>query len=242
MRWESAFTMDSSSIKFGPGATRGVGHDMSRLGSRRVLVVTDPFLSDSEPVARVLESLRGQGIDAVLFDQARVEPTDTSMDAAIEFATKGQFDGYVGVGGGSSLDTAKVANLYATFPAEFLAYVNPPIGQGTPVPGKLKPMIAIPTTAGTGRETTGVAIFDYSPLHAKTGIAHRALRPLLGIVDPSTSAHLRPTDTGLTEWHHIAAVDRWLGEPVEHVRELRSQLLMKLALLDRRGLSAAAMP
>ncbi|HMP41094.1 MAG TPA: hydroxyacid-oxoacid transhydrogenase [Roseiflexaceae bacterium] len=114
-------------------------------------------------------------------------PTDVSFEAAIRFAVEGRFDGYVVVGGGSSIDTAKAANLYATYPADLLAYVNPPIGEGRPVPGPLKPLIAIPTTAGTGSETTGVAIFDYTALHAKTGIAHRALRPVLGIIDPENT-------------------------------------------------------
>ncbi|KKM82577.1 hypothetical protein LCGC14_1318130, partial [marine sediment metagenome] len=90
-------------------------------------------------------------------------------------------------GGGSSMDTAKVANLYSTHPAEFLTYVNHPIGKGSLIPGPLKPMIAIPTTAGTGSETTGVAIFDLEAMHAKTGIAHRALRPIVGIIDPNNT-------------------------------------------------------
>jgi hydroxyacid-oxoacid transhydrogenase len=90
------------------------------------------------------------------------------------------------------MDTAKVANLYATHPAAFFAYVNPPVGEGRPVPGSLKPMIAIPTTAGTGSETTGTAIFDYQARHVKTGIAHRALRPVMGIVDPNNTRTLPP--------------------------------------------------
>lgn len=184
---ETAFTMDTSSIKYGPGVTREVGADMAALGAKRVLVVTDPQLSQSEPVAITLAALRAEGIDAVLFDRTRVEPTDLSFKTAIQFAVDGQFDGYVAVGGGSSIDTAKAANLYATYPADFLDYVNPPVGKGIPVPGRLKPLIAIPTTAGTGSETTGVAIFDYVAMHAKTGIAHRALRPVLGIVDPNNT-------------------------------------------------------
>lgn len=190
MTLETAFTMDTSSIKFGAGVTREVGHDMQQLGVTRVMVVTDPNLTHSEPVAVTIEALRAVGIDAVLFDQARVEPTDTSFKEAIRFAADGQFEGYVAVGGGSSMDTAKAANLYATYPADFLAYVNPPIGEGRPVPGKLKPLIAIPTTAGTGSETTGVAIFDFLDMHAKTGIAHRALRPVMGIIDPDNTRTL----------------------------------------------------
>jgi hydroxyacid-oxoacid transhydrogenase len=190
MSLESIFTMDTSSIKFGPGSTREVGADMAAQGARRVMVVTDPHLAQSETVAVTLASLRDAGIDAVLYDRVRVEPTDASFQDAIRFATDGNFDGYVGVGGGSSMDTAKAANLYATYPADFLAYVNPPIGEGRPVPGRLKPLIAIPTTAGTGSETTGVAIFDYVQMHAKTGIAHRALRPVLGIIDPDNTRTL----------------------------------------------------
>ena len=192
MPFETAFLMDTSSIKFGPGATREIGTDMARLGARRVLVVTDPRLAAGEPVAAVREALRREGIEATLFDGVRVEPTDASFKEAIRVATEGRFDGYVAVGGGSVMDTAKAANLYATYPADFLAYVNPPIGEGRPVPGPLKPLIAVPTTAGTGSETTGVAIFDFLEMHAKTGIAHRALRPAMGIVDPDNTRTLPP--------------------------------------------------
>jgi len=190
MAFETAFTMDTSSIKYGPGVTREVGHDMKELGTRRVMVVTDPNLAKSQSMSVTLEALGHAGIDTVLFDRVSVEPTDVSFMEAIRFAKDGKFDGYVAVGGGSSMDTAKAANLYATYPADLLTYVNAPIGQGRPVPGRLKPMIAIPTTAGTGSETTGVAIFDLLEMHAKTGIAHRALRPVMGIVDPENTRTL----------------------------------------------------
>ncbi|MFH1834114.1 MAG: hydroxyacid-oxoacid transhydrogenase, partial [bacterium] len=187
---ETVFTMDASSIKFGAGATREVGFEMKELGARRVMLLTDPNLSQSEAVAIALEALRAEGIETVVFDKVRIEPNDVSFKEAIAFATEGRFDGYVAIGGGSTMDTAKAANLYATYPADLLEYVNAPIGKGTPVPGPLMPMVAIPTTAGTGSETTGVAIFDFSELHAKTGIAHRALRPRLGIVDPNNTRSL----------------------------------------------------
>ena len=184
MNLETVFSMESASIRYGPGVTREVGHEMRKLGSRRAMVVTDRNLAGSTPVSKAMESLKGNGIETVLFDQVTVEPTDSSFKEAIEFATDGRFDSYVAVGGGSSIDTAKAADLYSTHPADFLTYVNAPIGEGRPVPGPLKPLIAIPTTSGTGSETTGVAIFDFLEMGAKTGISHRALRPIMGLVDP----------------------------------------------------------
>ncbi|MGH2544814.1 MAG: hydroxyacid-oxoacid transhydrogenase, partial [Ardenticatenaceae bacterium] len=166
------------------------GYEMKRLGARRVMVVTDPRLAKLEPVSAAMESLKAEGLDAVLFDHVHVEPTDISFKEAIRFAAEGGFDGYVAVGGGSSMDTAKAANLYATYPADFLSYVNAPVGEGRLVPGPLKPLIAIPTTSGTGSETTGVAIFDFLEMRAKTGISHRFLRPVMGLVDPDNTRTL----------------------------------------------------
>ena len=183
-QFETGFTMDTSSIKFGPGITRELGFEMDRLGCHRVMLVTDERVAKLPPVAVAAESLRAAEIDFAIYDRSRVEPTDSSFRDAIEFAVDGNFDGFVAVGGGSSIDTAKAANLYATYPADLLEYVNAPIGKGTPLPGALKPLIAVPTTAGTGSETTGVAIFDLIEMRAKTGIAHRALRPVMGLVDP----------------------------------------------------------
>ena len=190
MKYETVLTMSSATIKYGFGATREVGFDLKELGTTRVMVVTDSRLAELPPVATVLESLKREGIEAVLFPETRVEPTDGSLKEAVRFAQEGRFDGFVGVGGGSSVDTAKAANLYSTYPADFLTYVNAPIGEGKAVPGPLKPMVGIPTTAGTGSETTGVIIFDLVEMHAKTGIAHRQIRPNLGIVDPENTRTL----------------------------------------------------
>ena len=187
---ETAFSIDTSSIKYGPGVTGEVGYEMQRLGARRVMVLTDPRMAREEPVSVALEALLAEGVEAVLFDQVTVEPTDISFQNAAGFAAQGDFDGYVAVGGGSTIDTAKSANLYATYPADFLAYVNAPIGAGRLVPGPLRPLVAIPTTSGTGSETTGVAVFDMASMRTKTGIAHRALRPTMGLVDPDNTRTL----------------------------------------------------
>ena len=187
---ETAFTIDTSSIKFGPGITGEAGYELDRLGASRVMVVTDPQMAGSAAVNTATNSLKQANVDFAVFDRVSVEPTDVSFKEAIEFAVNGRFDGFLPVGGGSSIDTAKAANLYSTYPADFLEYVNAPIGEGTPVPGDLKPLVAVPTTAGTGSETTGVAIFDFEELGAKTGIAHRSLRPDVGLVDPENTRSL----------------------------------------------------
>src|SRR5262245_56006142 len=193
MDYDYAFEMAASSVRFGAGVTREVGSDLSDLGVRKVLVLSDPIVARMTPVRTVLESLDSSGIKYALFDRVRVEPTDESFLEAIAFASQTAYDGFVAVGGGSTIDTAKAVNLYTTYPpANFLDYVNPPIGKGLPVPGALKPLIAVPTTAGTGSETTGVSIFDLTRLHAKTGIANRRLKPTLGVLDPENTKTLPP--------------------------------------------------
>ena len=192
MPGESVFSTDASAVVFGPGATREVGPRARALGCRHVLVVTDSRLAGLPAVERTLASLRSAGVAVSIFDQVRVEPTDASLGEAIAAATAADVDGFVSVGGGSVIDTAKVANLFSTWPDEFLAYVYPPLGEGKMVPGPLKPHIAIPTTAGTGSETTGNAVFDLASAHVKTAIAHRALRPTVGIVDPDNTRTMPP--------------------------------------------------
>ncbi len=188
MSTEFAFEMATSNLRFGVGVTREVGMDLVDLGVRRALVVTDATLAGLAPVQTALAAIEAAGVEAVLFDRVRVEPTDESFRDAIQYANAHEPDGIVAVGGGSVIDTAKAVNLYTTYPpANFLDYVNAPIGKALPVPGPLKPLIAIPTTAGTGSETTGVSIFDFTELHAKTGIASRRLKPTLGLLDPENT-------------------------------------------------------
>lgn len=187
MTHDTAFQIAVANLRFGTGVTREVGMDLQEIGARRVMLVIDPALVDLGPGQTVLESLRANRIDFAQYDQVAVEPTDRAFQAASRFAAEGAFDAFVAVGGGSTIDTAKAANLYATCPADFLEYVNAPIGRGVPVPRPLKPLVAIPTTAGTGSETTGVAICDLLERKVKTGIAHRHLKPWLGIVDPENT-------------------------------------------------------
>ncbi len=215
MAGESAFELAVSAVRFGAGVTREVGMDLADLGAHSVLVLTDPALVRLRPVQTVLASLEDNGLAFALYDRVRVEPSDESFLDAIAYAGQGAYDAIVAVGGGSTIDTAKAVNLYTTFPpADFLDYVNPPIGKGLPVPGPLKPLIAIPTTAGTGSETTGVSIFDVTRMHAKTGIASRRLKPTLGLLDPENTRTMPPqvaASTGLDILSH--AVESYTALP-----------------------------
>ena len=212
---DTAFEMAVSSVRFGVGVTREVGMDLRELRASLVLVVTDPVVSRLPPVQTVLESLEQSGVSCVLYDRVRVEPTEESFLDAIAFARAHPYDALVAVGGGSTIDTAKAVNLYTTYPpADFLDYVNTPIGRGLPVPGALKPLMAIPTTAGTGSETTGVSIFDLQRMHAKTGIASRWLKPTLGYLDPENTRTMPPqvaASSGLDILSH--AVESYTAMP-----------------------------
>ena len=202
---DTAFEMATSNIRYGRGVTAEVGMDLVDMGVGNAMVVTDEVLASLPPVTNLLAALEDSGVRFQLFDRVHVEPTDRSFREAIDFAAAGGFDGFVAVGGGSTIDTAKAANLYDSHPADFLDYVNAPIGKGLPAPGPLKPLIAIPTTAGTGSETTGVAIFDFTEMKAKTGIAHRRLKPALAVVDPENTRTLPPAvaaSTGLDVLSH----------------------------------------
>lgn len=180
-----AFEMACSNIRFGPGVSKEVGMDFKNLGTSNLCIVTDKNVSELPPVKGIIDCLEERKIAYTVFDKVRVEPTDVSFQEVIDFAKKHKFDSFLAIGGGSVIDTCKAANLYMCNPeAELLDYVNSPLGKAKPILDPLKPLIAIPTTAGTGSETTGVAVFDYLPTKAKTGIASRTLRPLLGVVDP----------------------------------------------------------
>src|SRR5215475_6317504 len=195
---DTVFTMQSTPYKFGPGVTGEVGHDLASLGLKRVLVVTDPGVAAAKLPERVLGLIREKGIRAELFQDVSIEPTDSSVKAAIEVAKSFGGDGYVAIGGGSVMDTTKIMNLYVTYPAPFLTYVNAPIGEGRPVPGPLRPLVCLPTTAGTSSENTAVAIIDMTELHVKTGVSNHFLRATLGILDPLNSISVPPMVSACT--------------------------------------------
>jgi len=187
---DRGFTLGMPTFTFGSGVLAEVGDNARERALRRVALFTDSDLAKSEHVAKVKASLAAANVDAVVYDEVMIEPTDASLQRAAQFAREADVDGYVSVGGGSVMDTCKAANLYASYPAEFMTYVNAPIGAGQRVPGPVKPHIACPTTSGTGSEATGIAIFALTSLNAKTGIISRRLIPTIALIDPDVTASL----------------------------------------------------
>jgi hydroxyacid-oxoacid transhydrogenase len=213
---ETVFTLEATPIKFGAGAAADAGWELQRLGVRRALLVTDPGVVAAGHPDRVRATIEAAGIDVVVYDRARVEPTIDSLQDAADFALDAGVDGFVSVGGGSSIDTAKVADLITSHPAPVMEYVNPPIGEGRKPPQPLRPHLAIPTTAGTGSEATTVAVLDIPELKVKSGISHRYLRPSQGIVDPELIRTLPAevvSSTGLDVICHAA--ESYIAKPFD---------------------------
>jgi hydroxyacid-oxoacid transhydrogenase len=192
---ESVFTLEAAKLKFGSGAVEELGWDLGRLGLTRVFVVADPRLRSLGVLDKVADILGKAGIAARFFEDIGVEPTLASLGRAAEAAKEHDIDGFVAVGGGSTIDTAKVTNLIHCHGGAIMDYVNPPIGAGRKPPTPLKPLVAIPTTSGSGSEATTVAVLDLPEHKVKTGISHRFLRPALAVVDPEL---VRTTPAGVT--------------------------------------------
>jgi hydroxyacid-oxoacid transhydrogenase len=204
---ETIIPLMMARLKFGLGATEELGYELKTMGAQKVLLVADGHLWAHGLVDKVKTIIEDESIALTIYDQVHIEPTDVSFRHAIDFAQDVDLDAFVALGGGSTIDTAKAMNLFTTYPADLYDYINPPIGKGKPVPGALKPMVALPTTAGTGAETTAVLVLDLLDLHLKTGISSNHCRPTMAIVDPLNSLTTSPQVTascGLDVFTHAA--------------------------------------
>ena len=214
---ETIFTWGAPPLKFGAGAADEIGFEMSGHGVRRVLIVTDPGVSALGAPQRIADNLRRYEIESEIFDGVHVEPTDDSMNKATEYArAQGPWDGFVAIGGGSAIDTAKAINLLTSHPGELMDYINKPIGLAKPPPGALKPLVAVPTTTGTGAESTTICVMDVLSLKVKTGISHARLRPTLAVVDPLLT-RTQPAEVTAASGMDILchALESWTARPFD---------------------------
>ena len=186
---ETIFTMEATPIKFGAGAVADAGWELKRLGVERAMLFTDPGVAATGHPDRVREAIEAEGIEVVVYDQCRVEPTIDSFQRACDAALEAEVDGFVSVGGGTGIDTAKVADLITTHPAAVMEYVNPPVGGGKKPPSPCA-RTSRSRRPRNGLEATTVAVLDLPDLKVKSGISHRYLRPTQGIVDPELTRTL----------------------------------------------------
>jgi alcohol dehydrogenase class IV len=214
---ESIFAVDTTAISCGHGVLKELGHEIKRLNLSHVAVFTDAQVSKLWFFEEAIASCKNEGIDVTIFEESRVEPSDRSLMNAIKFAQEGHFEGFVSIGGGSVIDTCKVANLYSSYPADFEDYVNAPLGKGIPVPGQLKPHIACPTTAGTGSECTGIAVFDLISQNVKTGIAPKYLKPSKALIEPEVTQTLPATVVACSGFDVLShALESYTASPFTH--------------------------
>ncbi len=195
---ETIIAYSTVPLKFGFGAADEIGYEAKRLGAKKALICTDKNIRAAGHPDRIKETIRKEGIGVEIYDDIHIEPTDKSFDKGADDLKGNDFDLYVAVGGGSTIDTTKAINLLITYPAPVLEYINKPIGQARPVPGPLKPALVLPTTAGTGSETTPAAVLDILKLKVKSGISHPYLKPTMALIDPLLTVSMPPEITAST--------------------------------------------
>lgn len=189
----SSFTSNTvQSIIFGEGAIAGIGEIAARRGWKRVLLVTDRGLVRLGMIAQPVAALENAGVAVEVYSDVEADPPEHIVTAAAEAATKHAADAVIGLGGGSSLDVAKLAALLArggeTLPAIY--------GVGN-AKGPRLPLVLIPTTAGTGSEVTPIAIVT-TGASEKMGVVSPVLLPDIALLDPQLTWGLPPAVTAAT--------------------------------------------
>jgi len=220
---DSVFTINLPFIKFGFGVAKEVGYEAKRLGLKKVLLVVGKRLLQTKLYEEIKYSIENENIKVYVTDKVHIEPEDQAILECYREIKSLDIDGFVAFGGGSTIDTAKTLNLLYTYPADLMDYINKPIGKGIIPPGPLKPLIAIPTTAGTGSETTSVAVIDILKLKVKTGISNPYMRPTVALIDPLTTITMPPMVTassGLDVLNH--AIESYTAKPYTSRPSLKS--------------------
>ena len=217
---ESIITFTTVPIKFGFSAAEEAGFETRRLGAKKILIVTDKNLMETGHPARIKSDIEKENIGVDIYDGIHIEPTDKSIEKMVGDLKGNDFDLYLALGGGSVMDTTKITNLLLTYPAHIMEYVNKPLGQARPVPGPIKPTLAMPTTAGTGSETTSVAVLDILDMKIKSGISHPYLRPELALIDPLLSVSMSPEVTASTGMDALThALESYTTRPFDKRRK-----------------------
>ena len=211
-------------VIFGRGAVDRLGEVARELGGRRALVVTDKGLKQAGHEERAVGSLRAAGIDVALFDDVTPNPTTDDVDRALEVASRERIDLLVGLGGGSSLDCAKGVNFLFTNGGRMEDY------RGL---GKAKlpflPLIAVPTTAGTGSEAQSYALIADAETHMKMACGDKKAACRAAILDPDLTVSMPPLVTAATGIDALShALETYVAKPRNAISNLFSRNAWRL--------------
>jgi hydroxyacid-oxoacid transhydrogenase len=213
---ETVLTWGAGPVKLGTHATREIGTDAAALGIRHALIVTDRGVARTDLPGSIVEWLAEEGIAATVYDGTRIEPTDRSVAEGARAVAGVPFDGILAVGGGSSIDTAKGISLLTASPAELSRYLAPPHGAGAAAPDSLPPLIAVPTTAGSGSEVSLTCLVELVGRGAKGAVSHPNLRPNLAVVDPLNTLTMPAAVTAASGYDVLAqALESWTALPMK---------------------------
>ena len=192
---------------FGAGAVKKVGELAKAEGAKNALIITDSFIAQSDIRKKIEDSLKAAGIEVEVFDGVTPNPTTACVDAGSDFATHSDADILIAVGGGSSMDTAKGVSLGAR---------NPQRGIGLDYQTQFEkpglPIIAIPTTAGTGSEVNAFGVITDEATHVRFYVGHSSALAKAAILDPELTLGLPPKATAATGMDAmIHAVESYLS-------------------------------
>jgi alcohol dehydrogenase class IV len=177
-----------SSLTFGFGAVETVAEKAKEFGKRKILIITDKGVVAAGLLEKVLTPLEQAGVQAHIFDQIEPNPRDYTVVKAFEFAKKKECELIIGLGGGSPIDAAKAVGVLMTNPEPLQDYLR-----GTAVKNPPTPLIAIPTTSGTGSEVTQFSVVTDTERSFKAGLGSPLLIPKVAIVDPSLMESMPPS-------------------------------------------------
>lgn len=180
-------------LVFGNNAIQGLGKLMQSLTEKTTLVITDPGIKAAGILETALAAMKQEGVSYVVYDQSEPEPRVEKAVEAYEFAKNQNCGAIIGLGGGSSIDLSKVVAILLTYggsPKDYFGEFQ--------VPGPVLPLVAIPTTSGTGSEVTPAAVLTDLQANLKIGISDNFIRPLIALVDPMLTVKMPPAVTAST--------------------------------------------
>ncbi|MGI6492005.1 MAG: iron-containing alcohol dehydrogenase [Pelotomaculum sp.] len=218
MKQQYTFTVPSF-VHFGPGVAKKAGEVALEFGAKKVLCIYDQGVA--KIAAGIAQTLKDAGLEVFEFDGVIPNPTDAVMEEAAKLGREANVDMVFGIGGGSSIDTAKGVKVLLTNPSP----INQYIGMGN-IPNPTKPLCCIPTTAGTGSEVTSMTIITEPQNSRKIAVGGRYLPPEVAIVDPELTLGMPPAVTASTGMdaltHAIEAYTCKLADPINDALSLKA--------------------